>query len=42
MGYFCIDNVEYLIKTVGYSGYMSPHLKTDGKSYLCNNLKENY
>ena len=31
----CIDGVEYLVLTSGREGYMSPHLRTDGKPYLC-------
>lgn len=25
----CIDGIEYIRVTIGYSGYMAPHLKTD-------------
>lgn len=25
----CIDGIEYIRVTIGYSGYMAPHLKAD-------------
>lgn len=31
----CIDGVEYVTLSKVYSGYMSPHYKTDGSLYLC-------
>lgn len=36
----CIDSVEYIKTTDGLQrGYMSPHLKIDGKPYLCGDKK---
>lgn len=32
----CIDNVEYLMRSCGHRGYMSPHFHPDGTLYTCN------
>lgn len=33
----CIDNVEYFYNddSIAYKGWLTPHLKIDGKPYLC-------
>jgi predicted small secreted protein len=31
----CIDGVEYLIRGVGYKGFMSVHMQQDGKPFTC-------
>jgi hypothetical protein len=33
----CIDDVEYIIKSIGYQGFMAVHLRPDGTPYTCSN-----